>query len=60
MNASDREILVLPRQLLPTRDRFIRADAAKELITLWSPMWNGCPGLSRRHVLIEFSQSLAF
>ena len=35
MNASDREILVLPRQLLPTRDRFIRADAAKELITLW-------------------------
>ena len=35
MNTSDREILVLPRQLLSPGDRFIHADAVKELLTLW-------------------------
>ncbi len=35
MNATEREILVLPRQLLSTEHRFLHADAAKEQLDLW-------------------------
>ena len=35
MNASTREVLVLPRQLLSPSNRFIHADSTKELFTLW-------------------------
>ena len=35
MKSINSEILVLPRHLLSPNDRFIHADAAKELLTLW-------------------------
>ena len=35
MNTSYREILVLPRQSLLTRDRFIHADGVKKLLSRW-------------------------
>lgn len=43
MNESDREILVLPRHLLSPGDRFVHADAAKELFSLWEPHMEWMP-----------------
>ena len=37
MTASIRKILVLPRRLLSPSDRFIHADATKQLFTQWDP-----------------------